>query len=188
MKNYIILLSLSFFLAGCSNEKSTPFETVTKYYDALHSSDYSQIRILINDSLTIVDGEYATTYSQNSFYEQFKWDSIFQPTYEVVEIADVNNQMIATVASYSLRYEFLKNNPLTCKYKISLNSGKISKIEAIDFVGADWKAWQKERDSLVIWINNNHPELDGFIHDLTMNGAINYLKAIELYENSKDVL
>lgn len=58
----------------------------------------------------------------------------------------------------------------------------------MECVDADWNIWQMERDSLVKWVSINHPELDGFIHDLTMNGAINYLKAIELYENSKDTL
>ena len=42
-------------------------------------------------------------YSQESFYEQFKWDSIFQPTYEIVELEDQNDQIIATVASSSKR-------------------------------------------------------------------------------------
>ena len=47
---------------------------------------------------------------------------------------------------------------------------------------ANWEIWQRERDSLVNWIKENHPELDGFVHDLSMEGAQNYLKAISLYK------
>ncbi|WPP49957.1 hypothetical protein [Catalinimonas niigatensis] len=62
------------------------------------------------------------------------------------------------------------------------------KLESLECLNADWNIWQTERDSLVNWTRNNHPKLDGFIHDLTMDGAINYLKAIELYEKRKDAL
>lgn len=188
MKKYCILLAFVSLSSGCNTQKKSPSETVTKYYDAFDASDFERLRTLLDDSLTIIEGQYATTYSHSSFYEQFKWDSIFQPTYKVVEITEENNQVIATVASSSLRYEFLKNNPLTGRYRLSFNSGKISKVEILDYIDANWEIWQMERDSLVNWVSINHPELDGFIHDLSMNGAINYLKAIELYEDRKDAL
>jgi len=35
---------------------------------------------------------------------------------------------------------------------------------------------------LVVWVEENHPELDGFIHDMTMKGAQDYVNSIELYE------
>ncbi|MBV6646566.1 MAG: hypothetical protein KI790_14010 [Cyclobacteriaceae bacterium] len=127
-------------------------------------------------------------YTKESFYEQFKWDSVFQPTYEIIELEEQESQIIATVASSSKRYKFLKNDPLTCKFRVSFGSNEITKLESMDCPSADWNVWQTERDALVDWTRKNNPELDGFIHDLTMNGAINYLKAIELYENRKDAL
>ena len=183
MKNQSFLLLLILLLNGCVNKKMSCFETVTEYYEAFDDSNFDLVRTLIDDSLTIVDGPYTTTYSHESFHEQFKWDSIFQTSYEVVEIMSKSDDVIATVASRSLRFDFLKNNPLFCKYKVSFQSGKISKIEAISYVNADWKIWTKRVDSLVKWVNTNHPDLDGFIHDLSMEGAINYLKAIKLYES-----
>jgi hypothetical protein len=183
IKHTFLILSLFCFLTGCNDKKLTHQETVTKYYNAFDLGDYNVIKTVISDSITIIGGDYVMPFTHDSFYKQFKWDSIFKPSYEIIELEEKNNQIIASVASKSLRYEFLKNNPLTCKFKISFNTGKISKIEDMEYINADWNIWQKERDSLVSWINNNHPELDGFIYDLTIKGAINYLKAIELYKN-----
>lgn len=39
----------------------------------------------------------------------------------------------------------------------------------------------QERDSLVAWTARNHPELDNFINDLSMKGALKYKKTMELY-------
>ena len=187
-EKHFILFSLVILLVGCSNKKLSRAEVVSNYYDAFNASDFSQLVPLITDSITIVDGDYVMPFSHDSFYEHFRWDSVFQTTYTIVELEDQNNQIVATVASSSKRYEFLKNNPLTCRFKISFEAAKITKVEALECPEADWNVWQKERDSLVSWVNINHPELDGFIHDLTPSGAMNYLKAIELYENRKDVL
>lgn len=188
MKKYFILFFLTSFLIGCHNKRPTPSELVTEYYEAFNSSDFSRITAVLNDSITITEGDYIMPYSQESFYEQFKWDSIFQPAYKIVELEEQSKQVIVTVASSSKRYKFLKNDPLTCRFRISFNSNKITKLESLECLDANWDIWQTERDSLVNWTSRNHPELDGFIHDLTMNGALNYLRAIELYENRKDAL
>lgn len=185
MKKYLFLSLLLAFLSGCTDKKLSHAEVVTNYYEAFNASDYQQVKQCITDSITIVEGEYVMPYSRDSFHEQFKWDSIFQPTYEIIELQEQDNQIIATVASSSKRYAFLKNDPLTCQFQISFHSDKITRLVALDCPGADWSVWQTERDSLVSWIGANHPELDGFIHDLSMKGARNYLKAIELYQNRR---
>jgi len=185
MKRYFILFFLAALLIGCS-EKPTPSEIVTEYYDAFNSSDFNRIAAVIADSITIIDGEYVIPYSVESFHKQFKWDSIFQPTYDIVELEDQKSQIIATVASSSKRYKFLENDPLICSFRISFDANKITMIEALEYTDADWNLWQANRDSLVNWTSRNHPELDGFIHDLTMDGAKNYLKAIDLYEKRKE--
>ncbi len=188
MKNTFLVLFLLCFLTGCNDRKLTHQETVSKYYSAFDSSHYHEISALIHDTIILTSGDYVTPYTHKSFYEFFKWDSIFQTSYKIVQLKAENDQIIAAVASNSVRFKFLKNDPLTCNYKISFTSGKISKIESLDCPGTDWDVWQKERDSLVYWIKNNHPHLDGFINDLTMDGALNYLKAIELYETDNNTL
>jgi len=185
MKNRFLILFLLLLVTGCKNQKLTPRHVVTQYYTAFDMGNYNKIKTLLHDTITISAGNYVTPYTHSSFYEFFKWDSIFRTSYEIVELEEKNNQIIATIASESVRYEFLKNNPLTCQFTISFNSGKISRIDSGECTGADWNIWEKERDSLVNWIKKNNPKLDGFINDMTMDGAINYLKAIEVYNAKK---
>ncbi|MBO0330036.1 hypothetical protein [[Muricauda] lutisoli] len=178
----LLFLSLLYLISSCSGENLEKAEQIKIYYGGFKNSDYNQIMRVISDSLTLTEGDYLMNFDRESYYEQFKWDSVFQPKYELILVENHNGQFTATVAVESLRYKFLKNNPLTCELRFSFKSGKITKIENLDCKDANWAMWQKERDSLVNWIKGNHPELDGFVHDLSMVGAQNYLKAISLYK------
>lgn len=172
-------------MISCAESSNNESQQIIQYYDGFKFSDYNKVKEVISDSLTIVEGENIMRFTPDDFHTHFKWDSVFKPAYKLIEIEQKENQLIATVSVNSLRFEFLKNNPLTCKFGFYFKSGKISKIENLECIDADWNIWQKEVNALVDWVNINHPELNGFIHDLTMEGALNYLKAIELYESSK---
>ena len=43
----------------------------------------------------------------------------------------------------------------------------------------------KIRTNFLNWMNQNHPEVNGFIFDQTEKGGLNYLKAIKLYNEAK---
>ncbi len=185
MKNKLLILFLMVFTMGCNDHKLTHQEVITEYYDAFDSGDYNKIRALINDTITISSGDYVTPYTHKGFYEFFKWDSIFKSRYRIMELEEKDDQVLVTVAQDNVRNEFLKNSPLVFKVGVSFTSGKISKLEELEYIDVNWDIWTKERDSLVNWIKDNHPELDGFINDMSMNGSRNYLKAIEIYITGK---
>lgn len=182
MSYRITTLILAIVLIGCGLQNISKEEIAKKYFEARNSLAFNEIKKFISDSLIVIEGDYIMPYSQESYYEVFKWDSIFQPSYKLVEVIEKDNQCIASIDISSIRNTFLKNELMTCKFKLSFDSGKISKIESLDCSGADWGKWEKQRDSLVSWINDNHPELNGFINDMSPAGAKNYLKAIELFE------
>src|SRR5690606_10727352 len=158
----ILFIFILIIIASCAEKKSTESEQITAYYNGFKNSDYSQIKQTLSDSLTIIEGDYIMGFTRESFYKQFKWDSVFKPVYKLVSLENENEQFVATVSVNSLRFEFLKNNPLTFRHKFYFKSGKISKIETVEFIDTNWQIWQKERDSLVKWVKFNHPELDGF--------------------------
>jgi hypothetical protein len=187
MKYTFIILFLVGILTSCGNQKQSHKKTVTTYYDAFDSGNFHDIKTLIHDSITIISGDYSTPYTHDSFYEFFKWDSIFKPSYDIVELAERNNNFFVTIAQRNTRNEFLKNNPLVFKIKVSFISEKISKLEEVEYIHVNWNEWNQKKDSLVNWIKINHPKLDGFVNDMTMKGSMDYVKAIELFEaNEKD--
>ncbi|MDF0716425.1 hypothetical protein PY092_09720 [Muricauda sp. 334s03] len=181
----LLFLSILYLITSCSGDNIDKTEQIKKYYEGFKNSDFNQIKEVISDSLTITEGDYVMNFDLEGYYEQFKWDSIFQPNYKLISVENQNGQFTATVAVESLRFEFLKNNPLTCKHRFSFTSGNIAKIENLDCKDANWQVWQQQLDSLVNWVKQNHPELNGFQHDLSMEGAQNYLRAIKLYQNTK---
>ncbi len=181
MKHVPYLLFLQLLLIGCSDQKLTPGETVIRYYAARDALNFNETEKLLSDSITITEGDYVMSYNTDNFYEVFKWDSLFQPSYKIVELEENKNHIVVTVFLNSIRLNFLNHGPMTCQYKITFRDEKIAKFESLDCTDVDWNTWQKNRDHLVRWTHDNHPELGGFIHDMTANGARNYLHAIEHY-------
>jgi len=137
MKHLFFAILIGVLTIGC-NQKNDRIYKVTQYYKAFDASDYVQIKTLIADSITIIEGDYTMPFSQETYYKQFKWDSVFQPTYRIKELYESKDTIIATVEVHSLRFEFLKNNPLTCTHKIYFESEKLSKFENIECLDADW--------------------------------------------------
>lgn len=182
---YIFLLSIVLLGMSCAEKSRTQKEQITRYYEGFKTSDFELVKSTLSDSLISIAGDYVMPYSRDSFYEKFKWDSVFRPKYELVSIDEKGAFPIATVTMNSPKLEFLNNNPMTCRYAIYFKKGEIYKIQDLDCPTANWELWAKQRDSLVAWTKANHPELDGFIYDLTMQGAINYMRAIALYNKSR---
>jgi len=182
MKNTFLILFVIGLLFGCGNKELSRKETVTTYYKAFDSGDFEKLKTVIQDSITLISGDFVMPFDKDSFNEFYKWDSIFKPSYEILELVEDNDRLIATISQKNIRNTFLKNNPLKFNVKVSFTAGKITKLEELEYFDVNWDTWSQRRDSLVNWIQLNHNELDGFVNDMTMTGATNYLKAIELYE------
>lgn len=182
MKKIFILLVTIVLLTNCDNLQLNHKETVKQYYNAFDSGNFNALNAIINDSITIVSGDFATHYNHDSFHVFFKWDSIFKPSYQILDLEEKNTDVIVTITQKNIRNEFLKNNPLKFKVKVTFENEKISRIEELEYIDVNWNDWTQKRDSLENWVELNHQTLNGFINDMTMKGAINYIKAIELYE------
>lgn len=179
LATFIALISLIIF--SCTKTQKSKTEITQSFYTASNEYNYNNINALTADTVTIIDGTYKMDYPKPDYYVLFQWDSTFVPNYQVKYIEQSGNDVFVKLSTTSKRFEFLGNNPLITTHKISFKNNKIRFIELNEYVETDFKTWTQNRDTLVNWIKIIHPELDGFINDMTKSGAENYVKAIELF-------
>ena len=178
-------LTLLLLLSCCNSSNSdTYLETVESYYEAINTSNFDQIRSVLADSITLIEGGYIEPLSIEDFYARFQWDSVFTPSTTLSDLRSEGDNVFVIVSTSSPRFAFLRHDPLTCETIFGFASDKIRSLETGACPGSDWPAWEARRDSMVAWIDVHHQELSGFLHDRTKVGAERYLKAIALYQQS----
>ena len=185
-KTIVLLLLLTIGFISCKNSEKeiNRVEIAKQYFKVLDNSDYSKISDWFADSLKTIEGEHKNTYSKSKYLEILKWDSVFEPNYEILEIEQKDGIVKAKISKMDKRIFFLHEKPFITNQIIRFQKDKIISIET-DYVNFDYPTWEKNKNELLSWIEKNHPELNGFIHDLTEDGGMKFLKAIELYKNIK---
>lgn len=181
------LKSIEFTSYKNSKKTVDKLEIAKQYYKALDNSDGFVMRVLLGDSLLTKETkyDYEQTFSQKEYVEEWlKWDSVFNPTYKILEIEQENGIVKAKISKIDKRIIFLHEEPIVTNEIIRFGENKIISIER-DNVIFNEKTWGRNVNALLSWVDENHPELNGFLNDQTETGGMNYLKAIELYKNRK---
>lgn len=183
-KIIIILLFLTIALISCKNSVKSidKIEIAKNYYKALGASDYSTIPSLLNDSIMSKEGDYKKSFSQSDYIELLKWDSIFEPEYTILKIEEENGIVKVQISKKDKRILFLHGEPIVTNEVIEFAEDKIKSVNITDYVIFDDTVFIKNRRKLLSWIEENHPELNGFLYDQTIKGGLKYLKAIDVYE------
>ncbi|MEN1784068.1 MAG: hypothetical protein AAGF77_02920 [Bacteroidota bacterium] len=145
---------------------------------------------VLTDSLItkIPEYEYEVRYSKNDYTNNWlKWDSVFDPTYKVLEMNVEKGIVKAKVSKTDTRILFFMQKPFLTNEILRFENDKIIAIET-EYLNFDEKTWGENRAKLLSWISENHPELEGFINEQTKTGGRKFLKALELYGNRSNRL
>ncbi|MEO0572628.1 MAG: hypothetical protein AAF039_13060 [Bacteroidota bacterium] len=175
------LAIFTFLFLAC--QPSQEEQLARDYYHALNTSDFVRIAQLQFDSVRIKEGSYHTAYSVKEYMNWLQWDSVFLPKYEILDLKTNGDTVELTVSKVCQRIQFLNGGPMVSKESILLKAGKMHELEIQEFISFDNEGWDARREQLVNWIDEHHPELNDFIYDQTLQGGINYRKALELYQN-----
>ncbi len=188
MKNIrnLVLLFLAISIIACATKSTkSPEQIINQYFDGLNQSNFQQIEEVLSDSILMTEMQFVLCKNKKELYPQFQWDSVFKPQYRILSLQKDSNQWVCTLEKACNRIRFLQDTSTVCKMTFQLKQAKICKISTYEYVRFDFEKWQARRDTLIAWVNNKHPELSGFINDLTLNGALKYTQAIELYNKER---
>ena len=180
----LLLLTIGFISCKPSEKEIDRVEIAKTYYKVINNSDYYKLSEWFADSLQTIEGEHKNTYSKSEYMELLKWDSVFKPHYKILNIEEKDGIVNAKTSKTNKRIIFLHEKPFIINQIFRFKKEKIISIET-EYVNFDYPTWEKNKNELLSWIDKNHPELNGFLTDLTEVGGVNFLKAIALYKSKK---
>lgn len=159
---------------------------VTEYYKGLNQSDFNKVKNVLADTFTVIEGDWIVKYSNADYYDWFAWDSVFNPSYRINDFELTDSGIIFTVSKSCKRIDFLHGDKLDYKVKALIENKKISSISTERYLNMDFERWGETRDTLISWVDKEHPDLSGFMNKQNSEYAIKYLKAIQLYTDFKN--
>ena len=185
---YLLILVLNLGFSACKNsEKEIDHLALTnRYFEILDTSKTSEIEDLLSDSLVTRENDYDYTYtfSKAAYVEWIRWDSVFDPNYKILNIAQDSNVVKVRVSKIDTRINFLHNAPIVTDQEFHFKEDKISAIVTTKYVVFNDSIFVKNRETFLNWMDQNHPDLNDFIFDQTKAGGLKYLKAIKLFKNN----
>jgi len=188
MIKYAYILLIAIFLFSCNGEvkpQDTKAELVRAYIDALNTADYTRITSYFNDSIRLNELDYKSAFSKKQYHALFQWDSVFNPKYEIVTLNTLNDSVFLRVAKTGKRIQFLNEAPIITNEVVTFKNNKIHTIAIKSYGSFNDKAWDANRTKLVDWIRYNHPALDGFLYDQTIEGALKFTSALTAYKKEQ---
>ncbi|WP_108424964.1 hypothetical protein [Flagellimonas amoyensis] len=188
LKKLVVPFLIMAILVSCRDgaEKLDKTGIAENYIKALNASDFEQLVGLFQDSIRFNEMEYIRTFDKESYHSLFQWDSVFNPKYEILDIKEEGENLRLTISKECERIHFLHETPFISSEIMNIKEGKIHSIDIVEYVDFNDSLWIAKREDLVSWIEGHHPDLNGFIHDQTKQGAINYQKAMAFYRNRAD--
>lgn len=187
MKVAIFILCVVMAMScGQKSKKIDKVEIVKDYINALNVSDYKQVVGLFRDSIRLKEMDYVSTFSKEAYHSLFQWDSTFGPKYQILDIRSDGDDVRMKVSKQCDRILFLNQEPIITQEMVKFDGDAIQSIDIVEYVVFNDSLWSAKREDLVSWIEGHHPDLNGFIHDQTKQGAMNYQKAMAFYRNRTD--
>ncbi|MEX0314662.1 MAG: hypothetical protein AB3N18_10825 [Allomuricauda sp.] len=187
MRKIYILLILPFVFGSCKQAKNEidRLEWSKKYIEALNKSNYHQAASFFSDSVRLNELVYKSAFSKKDYRELFQWDSVFRPTYKILDIQLKEDFVEMKISKECKRILFLNEEPMITQERVYFNDEGIFSIDIVEYVVFNDSLWSENRAELVSWIAEKNPDLDGFLYDQSLKGGMKFKEAIDRFQEAK---
>lgn len=186
MKNlFLILAWIAVNSSILNSQKISNEDLVNRFFAGMNQQNFEIIKSSTAEKFTITEGDQVLCNSREEFYSLFRWDSVFIPEFEIIEFMKHESYLRATISKSCKRIRFLHDSPLIYNVDIFIEGERIREMRTRDYLNADFRKWTLRRDMLKVWSEEKHSEIPEFINDMSVDGARNYVRAIELWEKEK---
>lgn len=177
----LLLLSIGLLSCGSSQKKIDRLEITKQYYNFLNNPLPSGMTTWFADSLVTIEGGYEQSYSAKAYHEFSQWDAVFDPTYTILDMGEEGEIVNVKISKRDKRISFLLEEPFITDQTLTFVNDKITTVKT-EYINFNSTIWEQNKNDLLSYIGENHPELKGFLYDQTKAGGMKFLKAIELYK------
>ncbi|MGX1928694.1 hypothetical protein [Flagellimonas sp. 2504JD4-2] len=187
MRKIYFLLILPFVFGSCkqANNEIDRLEWSKNYIGALNSSNYQQAASFFSDSVRLNELVYKSAFSKKDYRALFQWDSVFSPTYKILDMQLKEDFVEMKVSKECKRILFLNEEPMITQERIYFNDKGIFSIDIVEYVAFNSDLWDRNRTELVSWTAEEFPDLDGFLYDQSLKGGLKLKEAIDRYQKAK---
>lgn len=178
----VLLIAITTISCKTSEKEIEPLQIAEQYYSVLNNAEITEMNNLLADRLLTKEGVYQQVYSPEEYSEFLKWDAVFEPSYEILEMEYRDGVVHAKISKSDKRILFLHESPFIINQTIKFYKDRITSVET-EYENFDQATWGKNKNDLLTWMNRNHPEFNEVIYDQTESSARQFLKVIEMYKN-----
>ena len=184
MIKQVLIIGLISILTSCfaGTEKTNDIDLIKEYYEAYNSKDYKTLEKLVSEDIIVIEMNYKVLETKTAFIDLIQWGEVFNAKNEIVSIKEENGVYIIDETQDSERIQFLYGQSLKAKTTITVENGKISKID-IDLIDFDIDKMSKGRNELLFWVKVNHPDKLSNLNKLNKLGGQTFKEAMTLFEN-----
>ncbi|MCW3807847.1 subclass B1 metallo-beta-lactamase [Plebeiibacterium marinum] len=183
LKITCIIAVISFCITAQLPAQILPNEVIDAYFKAFNNASFEELTKITTNDITITEGDFVLCRSVDQLKTVFQWDSVFIPEYKILDFNQNGAVYDVVVSKMDDRVRFLHDIPLVSNIQFTIEEGKIKKQTIGTYSCFDMDTWRGRLKGLVSWIQQNHPDLNGFERDISPKGAINFIKSIRLYSN-----
>lgn len=158
-------------------------KVVQQFYDGLNAGDYQKVSSVLSDKFIMREneGNFEVSFSPDKFHDWFQWDSVFNPTYEILSSERINDTLRLAISKKCDRIMLFNKVPIRYLAFFEISNGKLNAVNRYSYLGTNWEKWTQKKEKFLQFVHTEIPEYNDMEEVQDYEHGEKYAKAIQLF-------